>query len=274
MVKNTAKAKTIGVISIKGGVGKTTAVVNLAHVLKNNFNKKVLVVDANFSAPNLALYLGLKDYDFTLHDVLNDRVPAGDAIIKHKNGFDVIASSLVPKKINPYDLKNKLEHLKEYYDIILLDSSPNLNEEILATMVASDELLVVTTPDHPTLKSTVNAVNVAQKKNTQITGIILNKVRNKRFEVNINDVELATSVPVLAVLPEDIKVLEALSKSITATAFSPNIDVSVEYKKLGGCIIGTKYIDDRLKTRFRALFNRDIQKQDINRSCMIEGLAK
>ena len=175
--------KIIGVISIKGGVGKTTAVTNLANVLSNEFDKKVLVVDANFSAPTLALYLGLKEYDFSLHDVLNDKIPVSDAILKHNLGFDVIPSSLVPKKINPYDLKEKLEHLKEYYDIILLDSSPNLNEEILATMVASDELFVVSTPDHPTLKSTINAVNVAQKKKTPITGIILNRVRNKNFEV-------------------------------------------------------------------------------------------
>ena len=37
--------KTIGVISIKGGVGKTTTVVNLGSVLASEFNKKVLIVD-------------------------------------------------------------------------------------------------------------------------------------------------------------------------------------------------------------------------------------
>jgi len=265
-------AKTIGIISIKGGVGKTTAVTNLAHVLSNNFNKKILIVDANFSAPTLAMYLGLKDYSYTLHDVLNDRVPASDAILKHSLGFDVIPSSLVPKKINPYDLKKKMEHLKEYYDIIILDSSPNLNEEILATMVAADELLVVTTPDHPTLRSTINAVNVAQKKKTPITGILLNKVRNKVFEVNINDIELATSIPVLAVIPEDIKVLEALSKSGPASHHYPNRDLSVEYRKLGGCIVGNNYKDERFVTKVRNFVKRDIPKQEVNRSCLIESM--
>jgi len=201
-------------------------------------------------------------------------VPASDAILKHSLGFDVIPSSLVPKKINPYDLKKKMEHLKEYYDIILLDSSPNLNEEILATMIAADELLVVTTPDHPTLKSTINAVNVAQKKNTPITGIILNKVRNKSFEVNLSDIELATSVPVLAVLPEDIRVLEALSRSGPASYHYPNSNLSVEYKKLGGCIVGSNYKDLRFMTKLKNFVSRDIPKQEINRSCLVESISK
>jgi len=49
--------KTIGIISIKGGVGKTTTVSALGAALANEFDKKVLLIDANFSAPNLALHL-------------------------------------------------------------------------------------------------------------------------------------------------------------------------------------------------------------------------
>lgn len=268
-----AKAKTIGIIAIKGGVGKTTTVTNLAHVLSSEFNKKVLVIDANFSAPTLAMYLGIKDYPFTLHDVMNDRVPASDAIIKHNLGFDVIASSLVPKKINPYDLKKKIETLKEYYDVILLDSSPNLNEEILATMVAADELLVVTTPDNPTLKSTLNAVNAAQKKKSFITGIILNKVRDKKFEVNLNDIELATNVPVLAVFREDIRFLEALSLCIPSTVHASGSDNTVEFKKLGGCLVGSNYKDTRFTAKIKLMVG-SVPKQEVNRCCIIESMQK
>ena len=45
--------KVLGVISIKGGVGKTTLVSNLGASLANDFKKKVLLIDANFNAPNL-----------------------------------------------------------------------------------------------------------------------------------------------------------------------------------------------------------------------------
>lgn len=62
--------KVIGVISIKGGVGKTTVVSNLGATLAYEFGKKVLVIDANFSAANLGLHLGIVDPEITIHDVL------------------------------------------------------------------------------------------------------------------------------------------------------------------------------------------------------------
>ena len=49
--------KIYGIISIKGGVGKTTAVCNLGAVLAHEFGKRVLLVDANLSSPNLGLHL-------------------------------------------------------------------------------------------------------------------------------------------------------------------------------------------------------------------------
>ena len=57
-------------VSIKGGVGKTTLALETASSLVNDFDKKVLLVDANFSAPNLGLYLDLTN-ETTLHDALS-----------------------------------------------------------------------------------------------------------------------------------------------------------------------------------------------------------
>ena len=112
----------------------------------------------------MALHLGLINPEITLHHVLNNRANAENAIYETEHGFHIIPGALIYEKINPYELKDKIKHLKNYYDVILIDSSPTLNEEILATMIASDDLFVVTTPDHVTLSTTLRAVKLAKQR--------------------------------------------------------------------------------------------------------------
>ncbi|NQU78474.1 AAA family ATPase [Candidatus Woesearchaeota archaeon] len=239
------KGKTIGVISIKGGVGKTTLVSNLGAALANKFKKKVLLVDGNVTAPNLGLHLGVVDAKHSLHDVLYDNTNISQAIQKTEHGFDLLTSSLAPtkeqkKSINPYKLHNRLSQVKELYDFIVIDSSPNLNDEMLSTMIASDELLVVTGPDYPTLSCTMQAVKTAKEKKTPIAGLVLNKVRNKKFELSVNDIENATGVPVLSVIRDNVKVLEALSSTKPAVLYSARNKASLAYIELAGKITGEK----------------------------------
>lgn len=256
--------KVIGVVSIKGGVGKTTLVSNLGAVLANAFNKKVLLVDGNLSAPNLGLHLGVIDMEHSLHDVIYDQVPVSNAIQKSEHGFDVLPSALIPKaaqtkKINPYKLHNRLEQIKSEYDFVIIDSSPNLNDEMLATMIASDELLVVTSPDYPTLSCTMHAVKIARERKTPIAGLVLNKVRNKKFELSVKEIEDTTGVPVLAVVDDHIKVLEALSKTTPAFICSPKRRFSLAYKNIAAKIAGEdvkasaskKGVVSKLKSVFR-----------------------
>lgn len=235
------KAKVIGVIALKGGVGKTTVVSNLGATLVNEFGKKVLIVDANFSTPHLGLHVGLMDPDYTLHSVLNNECSIFDAIYQHEFGFDIIPGQLIPDEVNPHILRNKLEPLKNKYEIILIDSSPSLDNEILATMAASDELIVISTPDYPTLSSTLHAVNIAKERETPIKGIVLNKVHKKRFELCQKDIYETSEVEVLAALPHTLKVLSATSKMIPVVIFSPKHDISHRYKKLAGSLVGEKY---------------------------------
>lgn len=256
----------IGIISIKGGVGKTSTVVGLGASLANDFGKKVLLVDANFSAPTLALYLGFPNPGVTLHHVLTSNKGAEEAIYKTKQGFHILPGALIHnKKINPFHLKKKINWLRDHYDVILIDSSPSLNNEILATMIASDALLVVTTADHVTLSSTLHAVKVAKQRKTPIYGIILNKVHNKNFELDIFDIEDAANCPVLAVLPYDVRFLEALAVGVPSTLYSSG-EATMEYRKLAAALLGQTYDDPRFSKKVQRFFRQDATKQDMNRA--------
>lgn len=262
--------KTIGVISLKGGVGKTSVVAALGAALAD-FDKKVLLIDGNLSSPCLGLHLNIIDPEKTLHHVLNRTANASEAIYQYEN-FDVMPSSTFERiETNPLKLKDKIKGLKKKYDFILIDSSPTLDLETLAVILASDEIFVVTTPDHPTLNSTLKAIRLAKQRGTPISGLVLNKVHKKDFELTLENIEDIAGVPVMAVIPYDTNVLRALSELIPSTHHKPHSEGSTEYKKLAATLAGKKYRQTSIKDLFRKLIPR---KQEINRELFYKGIFK
>jgi len=251
-------AETIGIISIKGGVGKTTTAVNLACVMANEFKKKVLLIDGNFSAPNVGLHLGIVDPEATIHDVINNKLLASEVIHNHQYNFDVILGSITTlHKNSQIKLKEKLKGLQKRYDIIILDSSPTLNHEMLAVMQASDKLLAVTTPDPLTVKMTAHATRVAKEKNIPIMGIVLNKWKNRKYEVSIENIEKKSKAPVLATITDHLKVLESLAKIIPVTINYPHSKTSREFKALAAAILDEKYKEPSLWAKAKNYITED-----------------
>lgn len=251
--------KTIGVLSLKGGVGKTSSVVALGDAI-SGFGKKVLLIDGNLSAPNLGLHLNLLELP-TLHHVLSRRANIRDSIHRLEN-FDVIPSSILyGSKLNPFELKDRIKPLKKRYDAIIIDSSPSLNEETLAVMLASDDIVVVTTPDVPSLSMTMKAIKLARQRDISVMGLILNKVHNKYFDLSLEEIEDPLGVPVLAVIPYDVDVQKSLYEFIPSTQRNPKSAATNEYKKLAGVLIGEKF----RPFSFREFFKIPPKREDINR---------
>lgn len=261
--------KTIGIVSLKGGVGKTSSVVSLGAALAS-FGKRVLLVDSNFSAPNLGIHLNLINPERTLNQVMEKIISPKDAVHTLEN-FDVLPSSMSgPVITNPLKLKDRLKSLKDEYDFIILDSSPALNEETLATMLASDQLFVVTTPDYSTLSTTLKAITLAKKRGTDIGGIILNKVYGKDFELSFDDIEKTAEVPIIAVVPHEVNVLESQANFTPITKFKPFSEVSDEFKKLAASLIGKKYKPFRFSRLFSWILPK---KQEINRTIFYDRVV-
>ncbi|MEM7591148.1 MAG: AAA family ATPase [Cyanobacteria bacterium P01_A01_bin.83] len=159
----TKKMKIIAVYHNKGGVGKTTTVVNLAAALSKK-GKKVLVVDLDSQA-NTTFATGLVKFEDEFDDYIEN------ANISHVIGFsesypiqdikvtsnfctptvDIIPShiSLMEKesKLNQlaainFTLLGKLEEVKDQYDIVLIDTPPSLNLFARIALIAAEYLLI------------------------------------------------------------------------------------------------------------------------------------
>ncbi len=259
--------KTIGLISIKGGVGKTTIAASLAVELANSFKKKVLLVDANYGAPNLAIHLGILTPQKTIHDVLANKVRIKSAI--HRSfGLDLIPGSYVYNApLNTLKLKSKIKKIKKNYDFIIIDSSPSLNEELLSTIIASDKLFVVTTPDYATTSCSIRAANIAKQRGRPISGIILNKIRAPKYELTLKEIEKATDIPVVAKIKDDKNAIRSLFNCVPISIYNKRSSFSREINNLAAAITNNKEKHSFLKS----LMPSNFRKEQVNRQVFKES---
>jgi MinD-like ATPase involved in chromosome partitioning or flagellar assembly len=243
-------------------VGKTCIALETASALANDFGKKVLLVDGNFSAPNIHLYLDLK-HDSTLHDALNGENGLHSAIYEIY-GLDVVPASMnFHSTVDPFKLKKILEKHKHRYDFIIIDSSPHQSEMIPA-VAAADKIFVVTTPDEVTLNTSMKAASIAKKNNVPIEGVVINKIRSPRYELNLDEVEKAFGLPVLARIKDNKGLLESYHKKVPIIVYDSLNEVSREIKRFAGSLAGIK----EERGFFAKLFGKDFRKESINRELM------
>lgn len=149
---------------MKGGVCKTTGVMNLGAALMR-LKQKVLLVDVD---PQYSLTSGLGAFDETedeesnrnVYGVIEENVDVNDAIVHCEQGYDLLPAHLnlfkceVSLVVNMEGraIKNMLEKLKADYDIILIDTPPGLGALLTNAVVASDVIIVPVTPEPMSLK--------------------------------------------------------------------------------------------------------------------------
>ncbi|MBS3089968.1 AAA family ATPase [Candidatus Pacearchaeota archaeon] len=256
----------IGIIAIKGGVGKTTISASLASELARTHDKKVLLIDGNYSAPNLGLHMGIVTPDKTIHHVLSGKVRLKSAV--HEcYGVDVIPGSyFFPNDINPLKLKDKISGIKQDYDFIIIDGSPSLNEEILSTMLASDVLFVVSTPDYPTLSCSLRAARLAKQRGKPIAGIILNKIRDPSYELSLHAIEEVTGIPVIAKIPDEKIHTKALFYRTPTSIYKENSKFSHEIRELTNALNVAK----SRKRFWSSFFSFAVPREAINRELLKE----
>lgn len=226
------RARIIGLVSCKGGVGKTTTVANLAASLSEKLAGRVIAVDANLSAPNLGQHLGVLEPKVTFHDVIAGERRIEESIQTFGNLHALLGSVAFGEEIAPLDIGGLLEPLRGTYNFIILDTAPGLGAEVVAAIRASDEIVVITNPEIPTLTSTLKTFRAAERYHVPIGGVVVNKVRRGRFEVMIEEVKKTLGWPVLIDVPEDEKVRESLWVGKPIVQYAPRSKAAVKFREL------------------------------------------
>ena len=146
------KTKVIAVINQKGGVGKSTTVVNLSAAL-GEAKKKVLVLDLDPQGNTTSGYgIEKEELEYDIYDALLQDYPVEQLIMEtcEPRVFAIPATiqlagaevELVSVMQREGRLKETIEGIKEHFDYIFIDCPPSLGLLTINALVAADELLI------------------------------------------------------------------------------------------------------------------------------------
>lgn len=224
--------KTISIFNQKGGVGKTTSVVNLAVAL-SKLDKKVLVIDFDPQA-NTTTGLGFdkNELEKSIYKMFYDEGDNyKDYILKSEEGPYLIASenSLSGLEVELVSLDQEerlkmlsqiIEEIKKDFDIILIDCPPSLGLLSLNALVASDSIIIPIQTEYYALEGvsellkTYQTIKESIKEDLEIEGVLLcmfDKDTDLSYEV-VEEVKSFFKEKVFStMIPRNIKLAEAPS---------------------------------------------------------------
>jgi len=235
------KARVIGVISGKGGVGKTTFAANLAIAL-TALGKRAVVVDCNVTTPHLSYYLGVKNFSTTLNNVFSGDIDVAFAPLDQNGVMFIPASEKFTdlKNVNMQDLEKIIKKLAnlDRFDYIILDSAAGLGRETIGVLNACNEVIFITTPTAPSIMDVVRCNEVAHMVGHSKFSIVFNMVRGKKYEITPEKAEELFNMSVIGQIPFDENVMDATAEGVPILWYKPNSLSCMPLMQIAGQIAG------------------------------------
>ncbi len=244
----------LGLVNLKGGVGKTTTAVNLAAAFARS-GLKVLVVDLDpQGSASLSLGVRREAVESSVAQVLLGKIDAGDAVCETTvSGVDLIPAALdlagvdlaLARKQDPHKLlKKALVPLRRRYDVVIFDCPPGLSILGLNALAASDAYVVPLTPhllDVEALAGFFELIESADLgKTPELLGILLTRVdhRTRLTDQIVAELRETYGGKVFRTeIPINVRLAEAPGQALSIFEYEGWSTGALAYGHLGGEIL-------------------------------------
>ncbi len=245
-------SRIVAVASQKGGVGKTTSVINIAAALARA-KRRVLLIDLDSQA-NLTSGVGIEPLPGQrgIYEVLLGNATLDEVSVHLDAGFDVVSANrnlsgvqveLLDFARREFKLKDALNKVRKEYNWILLDCPPSLNIVVINALVAADSVIVPTQCEYFALQGLVELLATIKKVqrnfNTELKlGGILRTMHDRRNKLNreVSDQlkEHLGAQVYHTIIPRNIRLAEAPSHGKSALEYDKRCAGTMAYMAFTG----------------------------------------
>lgn len=179
-----AGTRVMAVTSGKGGVGKSSVVLNLSMALAER-GQRIVILDADLGLANINIMLGNEPI-YTLWDVVEQRVSLRDTLEQGPRGVRIIPGGSGITELARLDsvavahIIEAFQELEGECDWLIIDTSAGISDNVLAFVLAADEALVVTNPEPTALADAYGLIKAVWEQDGQVAlKLIVNRVQTR-----------------------------------------------------------------------------------------------
>lgn len=262
-------ARVITVTSGKGGVGKSNTAINLA-IQFRKMGQRVIILDADFGLANIEIMFGavpkhnLCDLIYQGKNI-REIITWGPMDVGFISGGSGIAGlSNLGREYLVYIIQN-LAELDAIADVIIVDTGAGISDAVLEFLVASGEILLVTTPEPTSITdsySLLKALSRHPRYSSEMSHIkmIANKVDSQtEGQTLFNKLNVVVSrylklpLTYLGAIPQDNQLSRAVMQQMPVSLYAPQAKSAVAYEKIAAKLMN-KDLNGGLNKRGMAAF--------------------